>query len=113
MAELGTRGTHRKGAGRKLSAYGCARRISTRRPGHGVTGGAWKRGRANGFLGEHQVEECRPVRESLPALGGGSHLPGEPCRGKGHKARRALQGIGGGEGEPHDPETGHWQSERP
>src|SRR5260370_31296017 len=31
MAELGTRGTHRKGAGRKLSAYGCARRISTRR----------------------------------------------------------------------------------
>src|SRR4029453_10351591 len=32
MAELGTRCTYRKGAGRKLSAYGCARRISTRRP---------------------------------------------------------------------------------
>ena len=23
-----------------------------------------------------------------------------------------MQGIGGGEGEPHDPEMGFWQSER-
>jgi hypothetical protein len=38
MAELGTRCTHRKGAGRKLSAYGCARRISTRRTLYATTG---------------------------------------------------------------------------
>jgi hypothetical protein len=29
---------------------------------------------------------------------------------KGHKARRATQGIGEGQGAPNDPETGHWQS---
>ena len=28
----------------------------------------------------------------------------------GHKTRRAPQGIGEGEGEPNDPEMGHWQS---
>ena len=28
----------------------------------------------------------------------------------GHKARRVTQGIGGGEGEPNEPETGYWQS---
>jgi len=82
------------------------------RPGHGVTGGAWKRGRAHGFLRENQGEECRPARERLPALGGGSHLPGEPCRSKGHEARRALHGIGGGKGAPHAPERGSWPSER-
>ena len=32
--------------------------------------------------------------------------------GKGHKERGVMPGIGGGEGEPNDPETGHWQSER-
>jgi len=31
MGELGTRRTDRKSADRKLSAYGCARRDSTRR----------------------------------------------------------------------------------
>ncbi len=29
---------------------------------------------------------------------------------KGHKERRAMQGIGGGEGEPNEPEMGFWQS---
>jgi hypothetical protein len=29
---------------------------------------------------------------------------------KEHKERRAMQGIGGGEGEANDPETGFWQS---
>ena len=29
---------------------------------------------------------------------------------KGHKERRAMQGIGEGEGEPNDPEMGFWQS---
>src|SRR5215475_15622560 len=47
MAELGTRCTHRKGAGRKLSAYGCARRISTRRAGHVFRGGTRELRRAN------------------------------------------------------------------
>jgi hypothetical protein len=28
----------------------------------------------------------------------------------GHKSRRAPQGIGEGEGDPNDPEMGHWQS---
>src|SRR2546427_6138467 len=31
---------------------------------------------------------------------------------KGHKERRAMQGIGGGEGEPNDPEMGSRQSWR-
>ncbi len=31
MVELGTRLAYRKSEGRKLSTYGCARRISTRR----------------------------------------------------------------------------------
>src|SRR4051794_24902542 len=57
MAELGTRCTHRKGAGRKLSAYGCARRISTRRAGHACTGGTRERGRAT------------YLRDSIPGLG--------------------------------------------
>jgi hypothetical protein len=52
------------------------------------------------------------VRQRLPALGGGSCLSGEPCRSKGHKARRALQGIGEGQGVPNDSERGSWQSER-
>src|SRR5439155_18572793 len=50
MAELGTRCTHRKGAGRKLSAYGCARRISTRRAGHVAIGVARELGRATCLL---------------------------------------------------------------
>jgi hypothetical protein len=29
---------------------------------------------------------------------------------KGHKERGVMQGIGGGEREPNDPETGYWQS---
>ncbi len=32
------------------------------------------------------------------------------CKHTGHKCRRAPQGIGEGKGDPHDPETGHWQS---
>jgi hypothetical protein len=30
----------------------------------------------------------------------------------GHTARRATRGIGEGQGAPHDPERGHWQSSR-
>ena len=52
------------------------------------------------------------MRQRLPALGGGSRLSGEPCMRKGHKARRALQGIGEGQGGPNDSEKGYWQSER-
>ena len=32
------------------------------------------------------------------------------CEHTGHKARRATQGIGEGQGAPNDPEMGHWQS---
>src|SRR5215831_4552521 len=53
MAELGTRCTHRKGAGRKLSAYGCARRISTRRAGHVSPGVTRELGRATYLLVQH------------------------------------------------------------
>jgi hypothetical protein len=82
------------------------------RAGQACRGVTRELGRANSVLGEHQGEECRPVRQRLPALGGGSRLAGEPCRSKGHKARRALQGIGEGEGVPNDSERGYWQSER-
>ena len=50
MAERGTRCTHRKGARRKLSAYGCARRISTRRAGHAGRGETRERGRVTCLL---------------------------------------------------------------
>ena len=83
------------------------------RAGHACRGVTRERGRAHGVLGEPQGEACRPVRQSLPALGGGSRLSGEPGMRKGHKARRALQGIGEGQGGPHDAERGSWQSSRP
>ena len=62
MAELGTRCTHRKGAGRKLSAYGCARRISTRRRRHAYK---WiRRFVQEGLAGLH--EHPRDDRRSEP-----------------------------------------------
>src|SRR5215510_8318580 len=79
MAELGTRCTHRKGAGRKLSAYGCARRISTRRAGHGFTGVTRERGRATCLL------------VTCPEWGPGDQ---RPWRGLGASTRpRALGGY--------------------
>jgi hypothetical protein len=82
------------------------------RAGHACSGVTRERGRAHGVLVEHQVEEGRPGRQRLPALGGGSGLSGEPCLRKGHTARRALQGLGEGQGVPHDSERGSWQSSR-
>jgi hypothetical protein len=85
------------------------------RAGQGFRGGARERGRAHGLRGDNQGEECRPSRERLPALRGGSSLSREPCgekKPREHKARGVMQGIGGGEGEPHAPEMGSWQSER-
>lgn len=53
------------------------------------------------------------MRQRLPALGGGSCLSGAPCMSTGPKARRALQGIGEGQGVPNDSERGDGQSSRP
>src|SRR5262249_46784924 len=53
-----------------------------------------------------------PARARLPAWRGSGRLAPEPGASKGHKARGALQGIGEGQGAPHDLETGSWQSER-
>src|SRR5262245_31386801 len=61
MAELGTRCTYRKGAGRKLSAYGCARRISTRRAGHMSIGGTRELGRALWLLDNLMIGEAFPA----------------------------------------------------
>ena len=58
MAELGTRCTHRKGAGRKLSAYGCARRISTRRPDHAEKGRTRERVRASSTSCLYIADQC-------------------------------------------------------
>ena len=84
------------------------------RAGQVCRGGTRERGRANGLLVEPQVEECRPSRERLPAQRGGASLSSEPCGGKHreHKESGVRHGIGGGEGEPNDPEMGSWQSER-
>ena len=35
------------------------------RPGHGVTGGAWKRGRANGVLVENIAEQAKRYPEMV------------------------------------------------
>jgi hypothetical protein len=61
-------------------------------------------------LGTKQGQECRPARERLPAWQGSARLSHEPWETKGHKARGATQGVGEGEGGPHDLEVGHWQS---
>jgi hypothetical protein len=61
-------------------------------------------------LGINQAQECRPAWERLPAWKGSARLSHEPWMTKGHKARGAIQGIGEGQGEPNDPEMGHWQS---
>ena len=57
MVELGTRSSDRKRGRRKLSTYGCMRRVSTRRRGRGVrtTDGGWP-GRDGGEGGG-----CPPV----------------------------------------------------
>ena len=63
-------------------------------------------------VGTNQVQECRPVRERLPAWSGGVSRSHEPWETQGHTERGARQGSGAGEGAPHDPEMGHGQSER-
>src|SRR6516165_956795 len=78
MAARGTRCTHRQGAGRKRSAYGCARRMSTRRPEHGSMGGAWERGRADGLLVE-QKERGAPTGAGK-ASRRGEEAPASPTR---------------------------------
>ena len=82
------------------------------RAGQACRGVTRERGRAHGVLGEPQGEEGRPGRQRLPALGGGACLAGAPGMSQGHKARRALQGIGEGQGVPNDSERGSWQSSR-
>jgi hypothetical protein len=82
------------------------------RAGHASKGVTRERGRANGFLVENQAKECRPSRERLPAWRGGVSLSHEPLETTGHKESDAIQGIGAGEGAPHDLERGHGQSAR-
>ena len=56
-------------------------------------------------------EERRPGREKPPGVERKLQpLPRAFSAEKGPKERRVLPGIGGGEGELNDPETGHWQS---
>jgi hypothetical protein len=50
--------------------------------------------------------------KTLPAGRGGVSLSHAPYGEKGHKARDTIQGIGAGEGAPHAPERGRWQSAR-
>ena len=82
------------------------------RAGQAGSGGTRDRGRAQGVRGEPQGEEGRPVRQRRPARGGGSGLSGAPGMRQGPQARRALQGIGEGQGGPHDAESGSWPSSR-
>src|SRR5215471_3430677 len=90
MAELGTRGTHRKGAGRKLSAYGCARRISTRRAGHVSIGGTRELGRALWLLDAHPGLGDRVTKG--PGGGWALRPAHEPCGDTTNE--RSTQGIG-------------------
>src|SRR5215510_7849197 len=105
MAELGTRCTHRKGAGRKLSAYGCARRISTRRAGHGFTGGTRELGRAIGLLDEKPGVGDRVTKG--PGVTGSFRLATSPT---GTPRTREARKVSGNERQAKDPEKGRWQS---
>src|SRR4029453_17564891 len=90
MAELGTRCTYRKGAGRKLSAYGCARRISTRRAGHAATGGTRELGRAIGVLAHMPGVGDRVT--TGPGVGWALRPGHEPCGETTNEG--STQGIG-------------------
>src|SRR5215510_7933134 len=109
MAELGTRCTHRKGAGRKLSAYGCARRISTRRAGHVFRGGTRELGRAICVLAHMPGVGDRVTKG--PGVGWALRPGHEPCGETTNEGSR--QGTGEpGEVRPKRPTGGKATSGR-
>jgi hypothetical protein len=59
MAELGTRDANRKSVGRTLSAYSCARHVSTRRLGTGnLNDPHAPRNLTNGFVPRPRPRPC-------------------------------------------------------